>query len=124
MRELFTGWTNIIPLVISVVIIVFALWVSQFAYRVGWAVSKRIAWLSRLRGLIPILPLAGLFGTVVSLIVTLSFMGENAAQISQIMPEVIRKFAPALTSTMWGISGAFVSIIIIELGLHKLEDHE
>ncbi len=126
-RLFFGNWTSIVPLAIGFVICICSIWLLHHVWPigsargVGWAIKKRIACLHRLRSLVPILPLSGLFGTIYSLIMTLDFMAK-ADNVSEALPDVIARFAPALSSTLWGIIGAVTAIVIIELGLHQLEE--
>jgi biopolymer transport protein ExbB/TolQ len=121
---LFGGWTTLIPIFLTLVGVGFVFWVGSFAHRSGWTVKKRIGWLYRLRNLIPMLPLSGLFGTIWSLIDTLSFMDQQGSGASADISKIVTRFAPALSSTLWGILGAFVLIVLAELSLHQLEEDD
>lgn len=121
---LFGGWTTLIPIFLTVGGLVFVIWIGHFAHRAGWTIRKRVSWLYRLRNLIPMLPLSGLFGTIWSLIDTLSFMGQQGSGASADISKIFTRFAPALSSTLWGILGAFVLTVLAELSLHQLEEDD
>ena len=122
------NWTSLLPMFIASIILFRAAWLTD-AGGVKWGATKnrmhideRIAHLNLLRRFIPLLPLAGILGTVVALVKTLLFMAEQSRKmnIADALPDVLAKFAPALFSTAVGVVGAGVCIVVIELSLHRL----
>lgn len=119
---LFGDVLALVPIAMGLLLCGFILWCSYYAKKWSWTVSTRIICLRRSRNFIPILTLSGLFGTVFSLIRTLSFMADHEGDFSLVMPDIIARFAPALSSTFWGIIGAAIAIALVEFGLHRLGD--
>jgi len=119
---LFGDILALIPITLGSILCGFVWWCTYRAKRHGWTTQTRILSLRRTRNFIPILTLSGLVGTVYSLIQTLAYMAAYEGDVSVVMPEVIARFAPALSSTLWGIIGAATSIALVEFGLQKLGD--
>ena len=126
------NWTSLVPMFVALSIIVRALWLRDKLGSKWGAKNARMSWPKRiiamdlLRRFIPLLPLTGIFGTIWALVKTLAFMAEQSKKmnISDALPDVLARFAPALFSTAVGVVGAVICIIIVEFGLNHLEADE
>lgn len=118
---LFSGGTVFLPILAATALLLRGQYVGGRGSRKrGRPVAARIRDVRFCRRLVPGLPLLGLLGTVWGLIDTLRFMGANE-QSSANVAQIVARFAPALSSTLWGIIGALVCMVFFESLIHSLE---
>lgn len=120
--RLFLPLLTALPIFLGLLLCGAAFWLCSGRARArGITVAERMRILRRLRALVTLLPLSGLLGTMASLMNTLAFMGRQAENLNEQMGEVLSRFAPALSSTLYGVLFAMIAIGVIEYSLHVLE---
>ena len=119
-RLLFKGSLWPLPFLFGLALL--GLWYVAYAYgkQRDWKRTSRIKYLVLGRALIPVLPLSGIFGTVLGLIETLAFMGSQPSGKID-MPQVVAKFSVALNTTFWGVLFAVLALILYQTALAQLE---
>ncbi|MBT3380490.1 MAG: hypothetical protein HN742_10765 [Lentisphaerae bacterium] len=121
-KLLFSGWTVFLPILATLALLLRGQYLGgRRSRQQGRSVALRIRDARFCRRLVPGLPLLGLLGTVWGLIDTLQFMGTSGKQMAQGMPAIVARFAPALSSTLWGIIGALICMVFFESLIHNLE---
>lgn len=100
---------------------------AAFVWRISWLKSKRPLLskgmsveqrreeLDDLRSFLFTIPMAGLLGTVISLISTLEYMGRRGANINEVS-DVVSRFAPAMWTTLIGL----LATIFLAFWLHQI----
>lgn len=123
LRLLFTGGLVWVPILIGIGLLGLCYVGHVTGRRRGWTIAYRRRILRLGRSLIPILPLAGIFGTVWGLIDTLGFIGrQSSGDIQRHVPQIMERFSVALNTTFWGVLFALLCLVFYQTTLIQLEE--